>query len=144
MRPHGLHGEVVVSLLTNRAERARPGTVFVTDGGPLTIESSRPFKHRWLVTFVGVRGIEAAEALRDRVLLAPPLDDPSALWVHELLGSVVIDSADGSHLGIVTAVVANPVSDLLELDGGGLVPLRCVTDHGPGRIVVEIPLGLLD
>jgi hypothetical protein len=47
-------------------------------------------------------------------------------------------------LGTVTAVVANPVSDLLELDGGGLVPLRCVVDHGPGRIVVDIPAGLLD
>jgi 16S rRNA processing protein RimM len=144
MRPHGLHGEVVVSFLTNRAERSRPGTVFVTDDGPLTIESSRPFKHRWLVRFVGVSGIEAAEALRDRVLFAPPLDDPSALWVHELMDCVVIDSADGSRLGTVTAVVANPVSDLLELDTGGLIPLRCVIEHGPGRIVVEIPLGLLD
>jgi 16S rRNA processing protein RimM len=144
MRPHGLHGEVVVSFLTNRAERPMPGSVFMTDGGELTIESSRPFKHRWLVRFVGVHGIEAAEALRDRILRAPPLDDPSAFWVHELLGSVVIDSSDGRQLGTVTAVVANPVSDLLELDGGGLIPLRCVTEHAPGRIVVEIPLGLLD
>ena len=144
VRPHGLKGEVVVSFVSNRAERSLPGSVFMTDRGQLTIESSRPFQHRWLVNFAGVHGIAAAEALRDCVLRAPPLDDPDALWVHELLGSVVIDQADGRSLGTVTAVVANPVSDLLELDGGGLVPLRCVVEHGPGRIVVDIPLGLLD
>jgi 16S rRNA processing protein RimM len=144
VRPHGLHGEVVVNLLSNRAERSMPGSVFTTDDGELTVESSRPFQHRWLMTFVGVRGIDAAERLRDRVLRAAPLDDPSALWVHDLVGSAVIDNADGRHLGTVTAVVANPVSDLLELDGGPLVSLRCVVDHGPGRIVVDVPAGLFD
>jgi len=144
VRPHGLSGEVVVDFVSNRAERSMPGSVFMTDGGELRIESSRPFRHRWLVNFAGVHGIDAAEGLRDRVLRAAPLEDPSALWVHELVGSTVVDHADGRLLGTVTAVVANPVSDLLELDGGGLVPLRCVVDHGQGRIVVDVPAGLLD
>ncbi|HXQ75555.1 MAG TPA: hypothetical protein VN791_03595 [Acidimicrobiales bacterium] len=144
MRPHGLKGEVVLDLVSNRAERSMPGSVFMTDGGELRIESSRPFRHRWLVTFAGVRGIDAAEALRGRVLRAPPLDDPSALWVHELVGSTVVDRADGSTLGTVVAVVANPVSDLLELDIGTLVPLRCVVEHRRGRIEVDVPPGLLD
>jgi 16S rRNA processing protein RimM len=144
VRPHGLKGEVVVDLVSNRAERSMPGSVFTTEGGDLCIEKSRPFGHRWLVTFVGVQGIDAAERLRDRVLRAPPLDDPSALWVHELVGSTVFDNADGHSLGTVTAVVANPVSDLLELADGALVPLRCVVDHGPGRITVDVPPGLFD
>jgi 16S rRNA processing protein RimM len=144
VRPHGLKGEVVVDLVSNRAERSMPGSVFETDGGDLCIETSRPFGHRWLVTFAGVEGIDAAEALRDRVLRARPLDDPSALWVHELVGSMVFDESDGHELGTVTAVVANPVSDLLELADGALVPLRCVVDHGPGRIVVDVPPGLFD
>ena len=144
VRPHGLGGEVVVNFVSNRAERSMPGSVFQTDEGELRIESSRPFRYRWLVNFAGVHGIAAAERLRDRILRAPPLEDPAALWVHELVGSTVVDNADGRPLGTVVAVVANPVSDLLELDGGGLVPLRCVVEHGPGRIVVEIPAGLLD
>ena len=133
----------MVDLVSNRAERSMPGSVFVTDEGELRIESSRPFGHRWLVNFAGVDGIDAAEHLRDRVLRAEPIDDPSALWVHELIGSAVVDQAAGP-LGTVVAVVANPVSDLLELDGGGLVPLHCVVDHGPGRIVVDVPPGLFD
>jgi ribosomal 30S subunit maturation factor RimM len=134
----------VVELVSNRAERSVPGSVFMTDGGELRIERARPFRHRWLVNFEGVHGIDAAEALRDRVLRAPPLEDQSVLWVHELVGSTVIDHTDGRTLGRVTAVVANPMSDLLELDGGGLVPLRCVVDNSPGRIVVDIPIGLLE
>jgi len=135
---------VVVDFVSNRAERSMPGSVFITDTGELCIESARPFQHRWLVNFVGVHGIAAAEALRDRVLRAAPLEDPDALWVHQLVGATVIDQADGKALGTVTGVVANPISDLLELDGGALVPLRCVVEHGPGRIVVEVPLGLFD
>jgi 16S rRNA processing protein RimM len=144
VRPHGLKGDVVVDLVSNRAERSMPGSVFMTDHGELRIESSRPFGRRWIVTFTGVTGIDAAERLRDRVLRAEPIDDPSVLWVHELVGSAVISHDDGRHLGTVRAVVANPISDLLELDEGGLVPLRCVVDHSPGRIVVDIPIGLLD
>ena len=45
----------------------------------------------------------------------------------------------------MTGVEANPASDLLSLDGGGLIPLRFVTSSEPGvRVVVDIPDGLLD
>ena len=39
---------------------------------------------------------------------------------------------------------ANPASDLIVLDGGGLVPMRFVVEHGPGSVTVDIPDGLLD
>jgi len=120
------------------------GAVFVTDRGELRVEKVRPLGRRWLVAFAGVDSLEAAESLRDVVLRAHPLDDPSALWVHELVGADVVRAGDGRRLGTVAAVVANPASDLLELDDGGLVPLRLVVDHGPGRVVVDVPEGLLE
>ncbi len=58
------------------------------------------------------------------------------------IGCEVVDRA-GRHLGRVTAVEANPASDLLVLEGGGLVPLRFVVEHGAGRLVVDVPDGLL-
>jgi 16S rRNA processing protein RimM len=70
------------------------------------------------------------------------LDDPDALWVHELVGSDVVDVEGRAH-GRVAAVEANPASDLLVLEGGGLVPLRFVVSHGDGRVVVDPPVGLL-
>ncbi|MGH9064205.1 MAG: ribosome maturation factor RimM [Acidimicrobiales bacterium] len=142
-RPHGLRGEVVVDLLTDRVERVAPGSVLSSDVGRLEVVRASPHAGRWIVTFAGVEGREEAEGLRGVVLRAEPLRDPEALWVHELIGSEARDVA-GRRLGVVTAVEANPASDLLILDGGGLVPLRFVVDRAPGRVVVDPPAGLLD
>src|ERR1044071_9868293 len=87
-RPHGLRGEVVVELSTDRHERVEPGAELSTPSGPLVVASSRPFGRRWLVMFEGVSTREQADALRGEVLLAEALDDPEAWWVHELIGSV--------------------------------------------------------
>ncbi len=145
VKPHGLRGEVIVKLTTNRDERiARGVTLTAADGRELQVESSTPHRGRHIVFFAGVRGIDGAESLRGTVLLAPPLDDPDALWVHDLIGSVVEDP-DGVVLGTVEGVEANPASDLLVLDGGALIPLRFVVGSEPGvRVVVDLPDGLLD
>ena len=145
VKPHGLRGDVIVSLTTNRDERVAAGSVLVADDGrSFEVVRSSPHRGRHIVTFDGVNGIDAAEALRDTALFAPPLEDPDALWVHDLIGSEVVD-ATGSVLGTVAGVEANPASDLLVLDGGGLIPLRFVTDSVPGvRVTVDIPDGLLD
>jgi 16S rRNA processing protein RimM len=143
VKPHGLKGEVVVELLTNRTERLDAATVLETDAGPLTVVWSSPFQNRWIVQFDGVDSRERADALRGTVLRAEPLDDPDALWVHQLIGARVFDAA-GTELGTVKEVEANPASDLLVLEDGGLIPLRFVTESEPGRVTVEIPEGLLD
>jgi 16S rRNA processing protein RimM len=147
VKPHGLAGEVVVELVTNRVERVAPGSVLSSPGGPLEVQRSRPFEAtgagRWIVRFAGVSDHEGAEALRGVALSAVPLDDPDALWIHELIGSEVVDQA-GAVLGRVRAVEANPASDLLVLAEGGLIPLRFLTARGPGRLVVDVPPGLLD
>ena len=86
-RPHGLRGEVLVTLTTDRAERVHTGAVLHADAGPLTVESSRQHQHRWIVQFDGVASREAAEALHGQVLRAESLEDPEALWVHDLVGA---------------------------------------------------------
>ena len=114
-RPHGVRGEVSVLLTSNRTERLDPGSVLETTNGPLEVRSSRPHKGSWLVVFEGVHDRDAAEALRNVVLLGEPIDDPDELWVHELIGATVIDQ-DGVAHGTVTRVLENPASDLLEID----------------------------
>lgn len=141
-KAHGLRGEVVVTLSTNRPERVEPGTVLHTDEGALTVVASRPHQGRHLVRFEGVADRTAAEALRGEVLRAEPLDDPDALWVHELIGSVVVDQHGTEH-GPVVEVEVNPASDLLVLEGGALVPLTFVVEQADGRLTVDVPDGLL-
>lgn len=147
VKPHGIKGEVVVELITNRSERVAPGSVLTTKPGPLEVERSRRFeatgRGRWIVAFRGVADRSGAEALRGVVLLAEPVDDTDGLWVHQLIGAEVVDGA-GTVLGRVEAIEANPASDLLVLDGGALIPLRFVVEHRDGRLAVELPAGLLD
>jgi len=132
-----------VTLVSNRPERVVVGSTFLTDDGELRIEASRPFTDKWLMTFAGIDSREQAEALRGTVLRGRPLEDENAWWVHELIGAEVVDLV-GAHLGNVAGVLANPASDLLELDGGALVPLRFVVKRGAGRVVVDVPAGLFD
>lgn len=144
VKPHGLRGEVVVSLTTNRDERVAPGTVLSSGDRQLRVERSAPHQGRFIVRFEGVSDIDAAEELRGAVLCAPPIDEPGTLWVHELIGSRVED-VRGRALGTVESVEANPASDLLVLDSGALIPLRFVVGSEPGmRLTVDVPDGLVD
>jgi 16S rRNA processing protein RimM len=145
VKPHGLKGDVIVVLTTNRDERVAPGAVLVgEDGREFEVVRSSIHGGRHIVTFAGINGIDAADSLRGTPLFAAPLEDPDALWVHELIGSRVEDES-GQVLGTVEGVQANPASDLLVLSGGALIPLRFVVRTEPAaRVVVALPDGLLD
>lgn len=141
-KAHGVTGDVVVSLVTDRTERLDPGSELLHDGGVFTVESSRPHQHRFIVKFRELTGRDQAELARGTLLYGEPLDDPDVLWVHELVGRPVIDRA-GAALGTVEAVEENPASDLLVLDTGDLVPLTFfVEQRDDGTIVVDPPEGL--
>jgi 16S rRNA processing protein RimM len=143
-RPHGLRGEVVVRLTTDRDERLAPGSVLHSDAGELVVVTARPHQDRWIVSFEGRDRREAAEALRGQVLRAEALDDPDELWVHDLVGAEVVVAGSGDPVGTCVAVVANPAADLLELDTGALVPVVFVVDYGEGRVTIDPPEGLFD
>jgi 16S rRNA processing protein RimM len=155
VKAHGIRGEVVVEAVTNRSERFRPGSVLYAGERPLVVRSAsrqggpeapgRMTRSRWIVAFEGISDRNEAERMRGTLLSGEPLDgdDDRELWVHELVGAEVVDPA-GRTLGRVTAVEANPASDLLVLDGRGLVPMAFVVEAGPGRVVVDPPPGLLD
>ena len=152
-RAHGLRGEVVVRLVSNVAERMSPGSALWCKGLPVIVEKSRPLPGKrdgledasgfWLVSFVGVLTREAAEQLAGAGLRAQAREEEGGLWVHELIGSEVW-SVSGQQHGRVTAVQANPASDLLVLEDGALVPLRFVVEAKAGRVTVDAPEGLFE
>jgi 16S rRNA processing protein RimM len=140
-KPHGLRGEVIVELITDRVERLAPGSLLWAGPQEVVVLRSSPHQHRWRVAFEGVTDRTAAEALSGRSLAAEPLDDPEALWVHDLMGTKVVER-DGTDRGMVVAVVANPAHDLLELDTGALVPVVFVVESVAGVTTVDVPDGL--
>jgi 16S rRNA processing protein RimM len=144
-KPHGLKGEVVVTLTTTEASRVAVGSRLFAGERVLVVEASKPLQHRWIVAFGGMSSREDAETLAGAVLSAEPIDDdPDALWVHEVVGLDVVET-DGTGRGRVQAVQENPASDLLVLDSGALVPMRFVTGRDDaGRLVVDVPAGLFE
>ena len=142
-KPHGVRGDVIVALVTDRLERVAPGTVLDGEGRRLVVARSSPHQAAHIVHFEGVDDRTGADALRGVVLRAEPIDDPDELWVHELIGALVVD-VDGNARGVIEAVQANPASDLLVLDSGALVPVRFVVDRRDHVVVVDAPAGLFD
>ncbi len=144
-KPHGVRGEVLVALSSERTSRLDPGAVLSTDRGELTVVASSPHQDRWIVQFEGLEDRDQAAGWRGVVLRAEAVDDEDGdeLWVHELVGATVA-LADGSEVGTVVEVQANPASDLLVLDTGALVPVAFVTGQEPGRVTIDPPEGLLE
>lgn len=139
---------MLVALSTDLTSRLDPGAVLSTDRGTITVVRSSRHNDRWIVAFAEIDGRDDAERWRGTVLRAEPVEDDVAggddvLWVHRLVGATV-ETTDGTAVGAVVAVQANPAADLLELDGGTLVPVVFVVDHADGRVVIDPPEGLLE
>ncbi len=131
-RAHGLRGEVFVQLITDNPARVAPGAHLRTVDRELTVESARVASNgRHVVKFAEIPDRTAAERFANVALFAPPIDDPDALWVHELIGSEVRE-VDGTSRGRCVSVIANPASDILELESGALGAHR-VRGVEPGR-----------
>lgn len=148
VKPHGVKGEVIVALTTNRVERLSPGANLSIDNRGLVVVLSSPHKGRWIVRFEGIDDRNDAELLRGETLYAPPIAEEGEIWIDEIAGLPVYDQ-DGRLLGKVEALELNPASDLLVLDSGLLVPLVFLSEdvedyRAAGAVHVTIPEGLIE
>ena len=163
-KPQGIRGEVTVEVRTDAPdERFADGALLLTEPperGPLRVASRRDQNGRLVVAFEQVPDRNAAEALRDTLLLVdaatlPPTDDPDEFHDMQLVG-LRAEQADGSQLGEVSEVLHLPHGDVLVVrrpggSGGSpevLVPFVAamvpVVDVAGGRVVLELPEGLLE
>jgi 16S rRNA processing protein RimM len=142
-RAHGVRGDVLVHLTTDRLERVAVGSRLRAGDRWLTVTASSRSNDRWRVHFEGIDDRNVAESLSGTVLSAEPLDDPDVLWVHHLIGSEVVE-VGGTRRGRCVAVLDNPAADLLELDSGALVPVTFVVSAAEGVVTIDPPEGLFD
>jgi len=160
LRPHGVHGELVVDVRTDSPqERFVAGSVIKTEpaaAGPLTIESVRPHLGKLLIVFGGMADRNVAETMRGVLLCVdsddvPPPADPEEFHDYQLVG-LRAESATGEVLGEVVKIDHAPAADLLVIkltDGRtGLVPFVAAivpeVDVAGGRVVLTPPDGLFD
>lgn len=113
-RPHGLDGSFAVERPSHPLEL---GTVVAVGDARRRVERRAGTDRRPIVRLEGVRDREAAGALRGQLLL---VEDTLAAgeWLAEDLVGCRVDG-----LGAVRRVIDAPSCDLLELEGGELVPL---------------------
>jgi 16S rRNA processing protein RimM len=144
-KPHGVRGDLFVSLTSDVAQRRAVGSQFtiVEPAGPrtLTIATVRAQQDRWVMHFEGIDDRNAAEKLVNKYLYAEPIDSDEALWVHDLIGSVVVDLS-GDSWGECTGVVYNPAHEILELSNGLLIPTPFVVSCENRVITINPPEGL--
>ena len=162
-RPHGVRGAVVVESLTDNAERWAAGSRLLAGGtadgslepgATLTVEHAQEHGAAMLVSFEGVEGREAAEALRGVELSVSRRDVPPAedgTWYEfQLVGCRCHDAAAGD-LGEVVDLVEDGGGLLLVVDDGlRRLPVPFVAaflvkvDLDAGRIDVDLPPGLIE
>ena len=159
-RPHGLRGEMRVTLLTDRPERFEGVTECVLwDQARDTRERCRITAARRqgaavLVSVAGCETVEAASALVGR-LFALPEDEalplpPGRFYPWQLEGCRVL-TEDGRDVGRVTRIEQSPAHDLWVVADGAherLIPavaeIVVEVDLAGGRVVIRPPDGLLD
>jgi 16S rRNA processing protein RimM len=115
-RPHGVHGEVAVLVISEVPERFRDGaTVWTESGRALTVSASRSHGDRLLVRFEGLGDREQADALRGTLLVVPESASPElpegSWWDHQIVGCAVETDA-GRALGAVRDVIHTAANDV--------------------------------
>lgn len=142
-RPHGVKGETYVDVFSAHPQRIAAGSRWFIAGQWYVVERCRPQGQRWLVSFDALFDRNAAERLTNRDVYAEPIDDPEVVWVHELIGREVRDTA-GVVYGRCVAVIDNPAHPIMELEGGALVPTPFIVAHDDASVVIDPPEGLFD
>lgn len=116
-KPHGIRGEVSMTVFTDFPERIRAGkTLYVgEDRRPMLVRQARPTDAKILLAFDGVETRTQAEELRNLIVSVPRADIPplpeGEYYYHELLGLEVL-SEDGHPLGSLEEILPTGANDV--------------------------------
>jgi 16S rRNA processing protein RimM len=116
-RPHGIHGEMLMDVLTDFPERLAPGgRVFIgEDHKAFIIRSCRSQMAALLVAFQGFATPEEVGWFRNLLVYVradeiPSLED-GEYYHHELLGMRVVDEG-GVPIGTITEILESAAHDI--------------------------------
>jgi 16S rRNA processing protein RimM len=141
-RPHGVHGEMIMDVLTDFPERLERGVSLYAGPKylPLRLASVRQQAKALLVTFEGYTSPEATGELRNQVVYVraddrPPLPE-GEYYYHQLLGLRVVDETD-HFLGLLHEILETGANDVyvVKPDSGPDILLPAIEP-----VIVEINL----
>ena len=141
-KAHGIRGEVVVELHSERVERTTPGATFRTTRGDLVATSARPHQGRWIFAFEGIvdqtvasrrqhdMGVQTLFGGGDE---GPSFDDRPKIgdetfeksqrlaFEKEMLGLYVSDHPLMGLEGALKRKAEDTIADLAEAEDGSMV-----------------------
>jgi len=136
-KPHGLDGSFFVEHASEDEQRFARGAKLRVDGEPAEVVASKRSRGRPVIR-LDREAPRGASLEIDRIALPPPKQDE--YYVFQLVG-LDVERTDGKPLGRVVDVEQGVANDILELDGGLLLPLvaACVekVDLEGRRIIVH-------
>jgi 16S rRNA processing protein RimM len=117
-RPHGVHGELVMQVLTDFPERLRPGTkVFVGPAyNPMIIAGSRTHGEGLLLKLEGVDTPELAGRYRNQSVCVTTADRPplpeGQYYEHQVIGFSVVEDESGDAIGTLSEIMRTGANDI--------------------------------
>ena len=157
-RPHGIHGEITVEIVSDFPERLAVGTeIGLGEEAPtlrVTVQHVRRHKGDWLLSLEDVHTREDVEGWRGLWVFLPAQERSSLperyYYEHELIGCRCV-ATGGTGLGEVTALEDGPGGALLKVAataGEVLVPFRSPivvrVDLEARTVELDPPRGLFD
>ncbi len=144
-RAHGVHGEMVMEVITDFPERLKPGSrVYVGEAyKPMTIESVRPHSEGLLIKFRGLTSPEEAARYRNKVVYVTTADRPplpeGQHYEHEVLGFAVVEEGTGASIGTLREIMHTGANDIyvVERPDGGEVLLPVIASVVLGFDMIE-------
>ncbi len=116
---HGVRGEMRVECWANSPEFLKKFKKLYLDEGETAVEvSCRPHKNIALMTMRGVDSIEAADALRGKILYIDRADvklSKGEHFVQDIIGLAVTDADSGRVYGTVKDVLKTGSNDVYEM-----------------------------
>jgi 16S rRNA processing protein RimM len=139
-RPHGVHGEIMVEIITNFPERLKAGEKFYVgdERVSVTVATSRKHNKGILLSFEGIGDRDAIGAYRNQYLYVdlntwPPLPE-GEFYDFELLGLEVIVEETGEVLGKLIDILETGANDVYVVE----------SDSGQEYLLPAIPEVVLD
>lgn len=135
-RPHGLHGEILMDVITDFPERLRRGVkVYVgEEKRPMYIRSRRMHRTALLIALEGHNTPEEAGELRNQLVFVSASDRPplpeGEYYHHQLLGLRVITD-EGQELGGLHEILSTGANDIYVVrpqPGAGGISTRPTAD----------------
>jgi len=117
-RPHGVRGEILMSVWTDSPEYLKPG-VDVYGGDehrPLRIRNVRWHRQDMLIAFEGCTDRDQAGEFRNQLVMVraddrPPLPE-GEFYIHQLIGMRVIEDETNSLLGNLVEIIETGANDV--------------------------------